>query len=178
VGGTGSGVGGVSRPSEPAFRHIERLAATARTSARPIVFDTQAVIDFIEQRLPTVELLDPVVMDPACPVVISVVTLSEVLVLPAKSGDLGRVDALRRAVVSLPGLTLVGIDEQGARETALVRAATGLRLPDAAVVAAARLVDAVALIGNDRRWRPKPLGVPYEHLDDIVALAEAGDPPS
>ena len=99
------------------------------------------------------------------------VTLSEVLVLPAKNGDLTLMDGLRRLVVALPGLTLVGIDERGARETALVRAATGLPLPDAAVVAAARLVNAVALIGNDRRWRPKPLGVPYEHLDDIVALA-------
>ena len=42
-------------------------------------------------------------------------------------------------------------------------------MPDAAVVATARLANASALIGNARQWRHKPLGVPYHHMDDIVA---------
>ncbi len=62
------------------------------------------------------------------------------------------------------------LDQKHAIETAYVRAATGLKLPDAAIVATALLAGAVALIGNDRQWRNKPLGVPYHHMDDIVAL--------
>ena len=30
--------------------------------------------------------------------------------------------------------------------------------------------DFLRLIGNDHRWKNKPLGVPYHHLDDILAL--------
>jgi PIN domain nuclease of toxin-antitoxin system len=129
------------------------------------------VIAYLENREPFTTLLSPIVDDAMQPVAISVVTLAEILVLPAKAGDFKHVAALHAAVVALPAVLLVDLDETGARETAFVRATTGLPFPDAAVIATARLVDAVALIGNDRRWRPKPLGVPYEHLDDIVALA-------
>jgi len=41
----------------------------------------------------------------------------------------------------------------------------------AAIIATARLAGATALIGNDRQWRNKPLGVVYHHVDDILALA-------
>jgi hypothetical protein len=44
------------------------------------------------------------------------------------------------------------------------------REPDVAIVATARIANAVGLIGKDRRWRAKPLGVPYHYLDDIIAL--------
>jgi hypothetical protein len=43
-----------------------------------------------------------------------------------------------------------------------------LKLPDAAIVATARVAGALALVGNDRAWRYKPLGIRYIHLDDVV----------
>jgi hypothetical protein len=67
-------------------------------------------------------------------------------------------------------LRCADFDQTHAIETAFVRAETRLKLPDAAIVATARLADAFAILGNDRQWRPRPLGVPYHHMDDILAL--------
>lgn len=86
------------------------------------------------------------------------------------TGDMARVAAIHRALLALPGLTIIDFDQRHAVEAALVRGLTGLRLPDAAVIAAARLAGAGALVGNDRQWRNKPLGVPYHHIDDILAI--------
>jgi PIN domain nuclease of toxin-antitoxin system len=74
-------------------------------------------------------------------------------------------------LAKLAPVTIVDLDQRHAIETAYVRAATGLKLPDAAIIATARLAGAAALIGNDRQWRNKPLGVAYHHMDDILALA-------
>ena len=68
-------------------------------------------------------------------------------------------------------MTIIDLDQRHAIEAAYVRAATGLKLPDAAIIATARLARATTLIGNDRQWRNKPLGVTYHHMDDILALA-------
>ena len=77
-------------------------------------------------------------------------------------------------------------------EAALVRTAPGLKLPDAAIVAAGRLAragrlislvvtgargvtvprrGALAPIGNDRQWRTRRLGVACQHSDDVLALS-------
>jgi hypothetical protein len=69
----------------------------------------------------------------------------------------------------LPSLRTIALDDDVAAMTAVVRARTGLKLPDAAIVAAALIGDAHALIGNDRVWKNRGLGVPYHHLDDILA---------
>jgi predicted nucleic acid-binding protein len=60
------------------------------------------------------------------------------------------------------------VDQKHALEAAHVRAQTGLKLPDAAIVATARLADAHTLIGNDRQWRNMPLGVAFLCIDDIL----------
>ena len=56
-----------------------------------------------------------------------------------------------------------------ARETARVRAATGLRTPDAVQVAAARLAGAGAIVTNDRRWAGRVTEPTLVMLDDYLA---------
>jgi PIN domain nuclease of toxin-antitoxin system len=104
-------------------------------------------------------------------IVISAVTLAEILTPPESRADRRVIGAVRRFILALPRLTVVDFDESVAVEVAVVRAETGLKLPDAAAIATARLTNLCAIIGNDRRWKNKPLGVPYHHMDDILALA-------
>lgn len=93
------------------------------------------------------------------------------LALPAQDGDIVRLQAIQRGILSLRGLKAIPLDEVSSVQTAIVRARTGLKLPDSAIIAAAHLANACALIGNDRIWKNRDLGVPYHHLDDILTLA-------
>jgi len=65
-----------------------------------------------------------------------------------------------------PHLRLAPLDTTLARETALVRATSGLRMPDAVQVAAARLAGADAIVTNDHRWAGRVQGPAVLMLDD------------
>jgi len=82
----------------------------------------------------------------------SAVTVAEILTLPAQAGDVEAMQDYELFLTNFPNLRLVSLDVPLARETALVRAATGLRTPDAVQIAAARLYGADAIITNDHRW--------------------------
>lgn len=129
------------------------------------------MIAVISAHQPTAGLLRPLLRDPELPVVISTVTLTEVVTRPARDANAGRVTAIHQALRALPRFEIVDFDQQHAIEAAYVRGQTALRLPDAAIVATARLANAFAILGNDRQWRHRPLGVPYHHMDDILALS-------
>ena len=82
----------------------------------------------------------------------SAITLAEILTLPAQAGDPQAMQDYELFLTSFPNLQLAPLDVPLARETALVRTATGLRTPDAVQVAAARRYGADAIITNDHRW--------------------------
>jgi uncharacterized protein len=82
----------------------------------------------------------------------SAVTVAEILTLPAQAGDQQAMQDYELFLTGFPNLQIMPLDVPLARETALVRAATGLRTPDAVQVAAARLYRADAIVTNDRRW--------------------------
>ena len=160
-----------SQPSFGARRYIKQLSIDAIEQNRPIAFDTSALIPFLERRPRYGPLLLPLFGQFGPRATISSVALAELLVVPARDGGATRVEITRRAVLNLPRIVTVPLDDVAAGRTALVRARTGLKFPDAAVLAAALSMDAIAIIGNDRRWKNRDLGVPYHHLDDILALA-------
>lgn len=81
------------------------------------------------------------------------VTLAELLTQPARAGDRRAMQEYELFLTHFPHLRLVPVDADLARETALVRAETGLRMPDAIQVAAGRLHRADAIVTNDLRWR-------------------------
>ncbi|MGH2558755.1 MAG: PIN domain-containing protein [Thermomicrobiales bacterium] len=151
--------------------YLAQLGAEARRTGRPIALDSGPLIDYLSDLEPVSSLLDVILRDPTVDVVLSAITLSEALVRPAQDGNYMQVASLRDAVTFLPAVVVVDFDQAHAIETAFVRAQTRLKLPDAAVVASARRANAFAILGNDRQWRNKPLGVPYHHMDDILALA-------
>ena len=97
-------------------------------------------------------------------------TLAEILTVPAKAGDRQAMYDYELYLTRFPHLELLPLDEALARETALVRAATGLRTPDAIQVAAARLAGAGALVTNDRRWARQVVAPALVILDDYLEV--------
>lgn len=97
------------------------------------------------------------------------ITLAEVLTAPAKLNNQEALQSYEIYLSHFPNLQLVPVDTALARETALVRAATGLRTPDAVNVAAARLAGAAAIITNDHRWVGKVAQPALILLSDYLA---------
>lgn len=95
----------------------------------------------------------------------SAITIAEILTLPAQAGDQQALQDYELFLTSFPNLRVAPLDVTLARETALVRAATGLRTPDAVQVAAARLYGADAIITNDHRWAARVTTPPVILLD-------------
>ncbi|MCX6031813.1 MAG: PIN domain-containing protein [Chloroflexi bacterium] len=97
------------------------------------------------------------------------VTLAEILTVPAKAGDRQALQDYELYLTRFPNLQIVPLDIALARETALVRGASGLRMPDAIQVAAARLAGADAILTNDRRWAGRFAAPAVVMLDEYVA---------
>ena len=143
-----------------------RLAQeTATQSGRPICLDSSALIACLAGE-PHAKHVAPLIEDPLLPLSISTVSLAEAVVRRASRGR-AAVELVVSAIRRLPTLSIVAVEETVAVEAAIVRAETTLQLPDAIVIATARLSDAVTIVGNDRRWQRVPLGVPFVCLDDL-----------
>lgn len=111
--------------------------------------------------------------DTSIPIVHSTVTISEVLVRPFRAGEVELVQTLRLSLEFRANTEVVDFDSDQAVATAQVRAETNLKLPDSAVVALARTRNAVGIVGADRKWRTRELGVPFYYLPDMLE-AEKG----
>ena len=98
----------------------------------------------------------------------TMVTLAEVLTVPAQAGDRRAMQDYDLYLTHFPNLRLVPLDVALARETALVRATSKLRVPDAVQVAAARLAGADGIVTNDRRWIGRVTQPPLVMLDDYL----------
>jgi predicted nucleic acid-binding protein len=83
--------------------------------------------------------------------VLPVSALAEILVGPTRRGP--EAVALVDRLIAALAIDLVAVDEPVAREAALLRAGSGLRLPDALVVATAIVIRADRLLTTDARWR-------------------------
>lgn len=80
--------------------------------------------------------------------VLPALAVGELLVRPQRGG-MARSVALE--VLEMPGLTIRSTDFLVAAEAARIRAAVGLRMPDAVVIATGVLTSAACLVTNDRR---------------------------
>jgi predicted nucleic acid-binding protein len=91
--------------------------------------------------------------------------LAEILVGPSRRGPeaVAIVDGL---LVTL-AIDLMAIDQAIARQAAVLRAKTGLRLPDALVVASAVVLRADRLLSTDGRW-PMAVADLFRGTIDIV----------
>lgn len=148
---------------------LDKAVRAASRANRPIALDTQILIGHMEQREEVAPLVSAFIADPTVLKILSTVTVAEILTLPATRETEEHVLVICEAIYRIPGLRVVDLGRDVAVTTATVRARTGLRLPDAAVIATAIVSDAFAVVGNDARWKPKSLGIPYIHLDDLRA---------
>jgi len=82
-------------------------------------------------------------------------TLAELLTRPAQERNLQAMLDYRLYLTHFPNLEIVPLDIALAEETALLRAATHLKTPDAIQLAAAKRYGADAVITNDRAWSGK-----------------------
>jgi predicted nucleic acid-binding protein len=83
---------------------------------------------------------------------ISTITVGEILVRPFRQGS--RAVAIAESFLRHFGdIAVVDVTYAVAREAARIRALTGLRMPDAFVVASALEVDADLLVTSDHSWR-------------------------
>jgi len=96
------------------------------------------------------------------------ITLAELLTVPAQRNDQRAMQEYELYLTHFPNLRIVSLDIALAREAALVRAATRLRMPDAIQVAAARLYDADAIVTNDHRWVQRMTQLALVLLDDYL----------
>ena len=98
----------------------------------------------------------------------STITLAELLTRAAQAKDLQALRDYEMYLTNFPNLKLAPLDAAVAREAALVRAATGLRMPDAIQVAAARINGADTIVTNDRVWIGKVARPALLILDDYL----------
>lgn len=156
----GSGAGPDAVIGAGARRRVDRIIGQAIAAGRPICLDSSALIAYLTDEQPAAALVEAFLTQPDLAIVLSTVSLAEALTRRARAGDLRAMQETRRGLLALPRLSMIDFDPNHAHETALVRAETGRKLPDAAIVAEARLAGAAALLGNDRQWATRPLGIP------------------
>ncbi len=101
---------------------------------------------------------------------LSVVTETELLVRPLRDGTWEDVERVR-ALLDAQGISVVALDREIAQAAAGIRAESGLRLPDAAIVATALVTGCDAIVGNDARCAKRVKEIPYVLLDDLVGAA-------
>ena len=83
---------------------------------------------------------------------VSMVTVAEVLVGPARDGDRRLYGQIVEFLTQFPGLRLQEIDFPIAERAAVLRARHRLRLADALIVATGLAAGAGRIVSNDRDW--------------------------
>lgn len=81
----------------------------------------------------------------------SAMSAAELLVRPIKTGE-REFTYMHTFLSTFPHLTLLPMDLIVAMQTATVRATTGIRTPDAVIIASALLAGCEAIVGNDQQW--------------------------
>lgn len=121
-----------------------------------MLVDTSAALAYLvgtERTSPLAgQLFDAFVVTGRNPASLSVVTVEEILVRPFRRGS-AAVATAEGFLRHFAEIRLVEVDYAIAREGARIRAATGVRTPDALILATARIAEVDILVTNDRSWR-------------------------
>ena len=122
----------------------------------PVYVDTNAVIYFVEKIEPYRSASAPLwdALDAGTQEVItSDLTLLEVLVKPLKMGDIALAAVYRNLLLGTLGLTSLSIDRGILEAAAGIRAALGMKAPDAIHAATALAGKAAMFVTNDSRFK-------------------------
>ena len=134
---------------------IADLDAALGDSER-VLLDSSALIAFHSEREPAHPLARHLLgrierQDQPLQGYYSVVTAAELLIRPLRAGS-APFTFMHTFLLTFPNLTALPVDLHVAVEAATLRAATGLRLPDALVVASSLLAGCEAIVSNDAQW--------------------------
>jgi predicted nucleic acid-binding protein len=145
----------------------------------PVALDTAVFIDLIEEHgtfLPVVEPVLAAIDRGHLTAVTSALTLLEVLVVPLRRGDLALARRYEVLLARGRGLTLAEVSRGVLRDAAALRAATGMRTPDAIQVATALQHSCTAFVTNDRTLPAVP-GLRVLCISSFVPRSKAVRPP-
>ena len=127
----------------------------ALPSGAEILLDTSVVLAYLnasEAATPAaIAVFDDFVRSGRNPATISVVSVAETLVRPFAAGA-AAVRVADAFLLHFPRLTVSRVDYAVAREAARLRARTGVKMPDALVIATALAVGIPIVITNDAKW--------------------------
>lgn len=113
------------------------------------------------------EVVDGLVRSGRNPGLVSMVTVTEVLVGPARSGERELYAEVVEFLTQLPGLRLQEIDFPIAERAATLRAGHRLRVADALIVATGLAAGVGRIVSNDREW---PARLPESEIGAAVVL--------
>jgi len=125
-------------------------------AAASILVDTSVVLAYLTGSEPTSplaeRLFDAFVSTGRNPASLSVITVEEILVRPFRTGA-AAVATTEGFLRYFAEIRLAEVTYDIAREAARIRAAAGLRTPDALIIATAVVTGTDILVTNDRSWR-------------------------
>jgi len=125
----------------------------------PVGVDTAIFIYFIEEHPRFLPLIEPLFREAdkgRRALVTSALTLLEVLVVPYRSGDHSLAERYEALLTQSRGLRVAEISRDHLRAAAQLRAATGVKTPDALQLVAAMSAGCSAFLTNDRDLPPIP----------------------
>lgn len=125
----------------------------------PAALDTAAFIYLIDEHetyLPIVEPVFAAIDGRRLAAVTSTLTLLEVLVVPLRHADVVLARRYEALLAGSRGLELADVSRAVLRDAAALRAATGLRTPDAIQIATALQRGCTAFVTNDRELPDLP----------------------
>ena len=121
-----------------------------------LLLDTSVALAYLtgsEQTSPlATQIFDAFVATGRNPAALSMVTVEEILVRPFRAGP-SAVATAEGFLKYFAEINLVDVNYDIAREGARLRAATGLRTPDALIIASAMFTGTDLLVTSDRSWR-------------------------
>jgi predicted nucleic acid-binding protein len=118
-----------------------------------VAFDTAVFIYFIEEEPGYLPLISPLFEEAdrgKRELVTSAVTLLEVLVVPYRVGDVQLAERYELLLTRSRGVRIVDVTRDQLRAAAQLRAATGMKTPDALQIAAALGTECRTFLTNDR----------------------------
>jgi predicted nucleic acid-binding protein len=127
--------------------------------AGPVGVDTAVFIYFIEENerfLPAIAPLFGAVDSGKLQLVVSALSLLEVLVVPYRAGDAALAQRYEAVLTRSRGVRMIDLTRDHLRLAAKLRAATGAVTPDALQLAASLAAGCSAFLTNDRRLPTVP----------------------
>jgi predicted nucleic acid-binding protein len=116
--------------------------------------DTAIFIYLIEEDPRFLPLVEPIFEDVAAgrrEIVTSALTLLEVLVVPYRARNAGLAERYEELLSNSRGIAVMDLSRDQLRAAAQLRAATGVKTPDALQLAAALSAGCTSFVTNDRR---------------------------